>query len=57
MKINYIIDKYNCAPCRIKDNKEETKFKSCYSKNSLIKIANMWNKNNSDQKINTNNTL
>jgi len=39
----YIIDKDGCAPCQ---NKKNTKFKSCYSKDSLIKIATLWNKNN-----------
>ena len=55
MKINYIIDKDNCAPCLIKENKKNSNFKSCYSKNSLIKIATMWNKNNMDKLININN--
>ena len=44
-KVNFIIDKNNCAPCQIKNNKSK-KFKSCYSKDSLIKIAEIWNKNN-----------
>ena len=51
---NYIIDKNNCAPCQLKKNEENEKnkkFKSCYSKDSLLKIANMWNKNNSKNKI------
>ena len=39
----YIIDKDGCAPCQ---NKKNTKFKSCYSKDSLIKIATLWNKDN-----------
>ena len=51
MNKNYIIDKYNCAPCLIKENKKNSSFKSCYSKNSLMKIANIWNKNNNDKKI------
>jgi hypothetical protein len=42
---NYVIDKDYCAPCQLKDN-EKNKFKSCYSKESLIKIADLWNKNN-----------
>lgn len=45
-KVNFIIDKNNCAPCQIKNNRNK-KFKSCYSKDSLIKIAEIWNKNNS----------
>ena len=48
--VNYIIDKNNCAPCQLKQNKNK-KFKSCYSKDSLIKIAELWNKNNSLNKI------
>lgn len=48
--INYIIDKDNCAPCQLKNNKSN-KFKSCYSKDSLIKISEIWNKNNSLNKI------
>jgi len=51
--INYIIDENNCAPCQLKENKmqKNKKFKSCYSKDSLIKIANAWNQNNSNDKI------
>jgi hypothetical protein len=52
MNKNYIIDKDNCAPCLIKENKKNSSFKSCYSKISLMKIANIWNKNNNDKKIN-----
>ena len=48
---NYIIDKDNCAPCQIKNNKSSKKFKSCYSLESLIKIANIWNENNKDKII------
>ena len=48
---NYIIDKDNCAPCQLKENQKSKKFKSCYSKDSLLKIASMWNKNNSKNKI------
>lgn len=47
--ITYIVDDNNCAPCALK-NKKKSKFKTCYSKNSLIKIATLWNKNN-DKKI------
>ena len=54
-KKNYLIDEDNCAPCLIKENKSDNKFKSCYSRNSLIKIANLWNKNNSDKQINITN--
>jgi hypothetical protein len=68
---DYIIDKNNCAPCKLKknnnkkkdktkhtikytiddnENKKETKkFKSCYSKESLIKIAKEWNKKHKNQ--------
>lgn len=52
----YNIDNGNCAPCRLKDNKLDSKkyknkkFKTCYSKDSLIKIANEWNKNNKHEK-------
>ena len=48
IKINYSIDKGNCAPCALKDNKK-SKFKTCYSKESLLKIASIWNKNNSEK--------
>jgi hypothetical protein len=46
---NYEIDKTNCAPCALKENKKSKKFKTCYSKESLIKIAKMWNRNNLDK--------
>jgi hypothetical protein len=49
-KVNYIIDKTNCAPCQLKNNKNK-QFKSCYSKDSLIKIAEIWNKNNTLKQI------
>ena len=45
IKINYSIDKDNCAPGTLKNNKK-SKFKTCYSKESLIKIAELWNKEN-----------
>jgi len=50
------VDKGICAPCALK-NKSQSKFKTCYSKESLIKIANIWNKHNSKdkKKIDTNN--
>ena len=48
---NYVIDPDNCAPCKLKENKKNKNFKSCYSKDSLIKISNIWNKNNSKNKI------
>ena len=47
---NYHIDNDICAPCQLKENKNK-KFKSCYSKESLLKIAKTWNKNNSNNKI------
>jgi hypothetical protein len=46
MIYNFEIDKNNCAPCRIKDTKKDTKFKTCYSRESLIKISKLWNDNN-----------
>jgi len=39
---DYIIDTSKCAPCKKKING----FKTCYSKESLIKIAKEWNKKN-----------
>ena len=48
--INYEIGINNCAPCQNKENKKSNKFKSCYSKQSLIKIANAWNKENQKEK-------
>lgn len=48
---NFIIDKNNCAPCQLKENEGNKKFKSCYSNDSLVKIASLWNKNNSKNKI------
>ena len=44
-KNNYIIDNGICAPCQLKKNKND-KFKTCYSMESLVKIAQLWNKNN-----------
>lgn len=46
--INYIIHKEDCAPCRINKKK---KIISCYSKESLIKIANSFNNNNNSKII------
>lgn len=46
---NYIIDSANCAPCKKKTDKDDKSFKTCYSKGSLIKIAQLWNKNNLDK--------
>jgi len=43
---NYEIDKNSCAPCRLKENKKNKSFVTCYSKGSLIKIAREWNKTN-----------
>ena len=48
--ITYDIDKDNCAPCQIKELKRNKDFKSCYSKDSLIKISNIWNTENEDKK-------
>jgi hypothetical protein len=53
-KIGYEIDKGICAPCQLKENKNK-KFKSCYSKKSLLKIANTWNKNHSSNLISISN--
>ena len=47
-KLNYYVDKNNCAPCSLKENKNK-KFKTCYSKKSLEKIANLWNEDNSNK--------
>ena len=49
------ITKYNindniCAPCVKKDNNNNNNnFKTCYSKESLIKIAKLWNNENKDK--------
>lgn len=48
-KINYEIDIGNCAPCQLNKNKKNKKFKTCYSKESLIKIAKTWNDQNKDK--------
>jgi hypothetical protein len=49
---NYEIDKDNCAPCQLKENKRNKRFKSCYSKDSLVKISEVWNKfNNNEEPI------
>ena len=42
--INYEIDMDNCAPCALKENKRNKPFKTCYSKESLVKIAKIWNR-------------
>ena len=60
--LSYIknIEKEQCAPCALKkmskskkDNAKkgdkEDSFKTCYSKPSLIKIAELWNKENKDK--------
>lgn len=55
--INFYVDENICAPCSLKENKNKNKnkkFKTCYSKESLIKIANVWNMNNAT-KINIKN--
>lgn len=44
---NYEIDKNSCAPCQKKENKKYKGFMTCYSNDSLIKIAKEWNKANS----------
>lgn len=46
---NYIIDSNSCAPCKLKEKKKTKSFKTCYSKESLVKIANMWNKENKNK--------
>ena len=48
--MTYIIDNGTCAPCKLKENKKSNKFKSCYSKDSLIKIAKLWNEENPNKK-------
>ena len=48
--ITYDIDKGQCAPCQIKKNKDKG-FKTCYSKDSLMKIAKTWNNENKDNII------
>ena len=47
---NYIIDTNSCAPCQLKENKKNKSFKTCYSKESLVKIATLWNKENKNKK-------
>jgi len=55
--VNYEIDDGNCAPCRLKEIHKNKKkgFKTCYSKKSLLKIAETWNKNNKNNMINIKN--
>ena len=53
-KLDYKINDGICAPCVDKNNKnnknnKKDKFKTCYSKQSLIKIAYTWNKINSKE--------
>jgi hypothetical protein len=43
------IPKNSCAPCSVK-NKKRSDWKSCYSKSSLILIAESWNKEHPDEK-------
>jgi hypothetical protein len=43
---NFVIDNGSCAPCQLKENEKNKSFKTCYSKDSLIKIAKLWNKHN-----------
>ena len=45
----YLVDKGDCAPCQAKANKANKKFTTCYSKDSLVKISQIWNKNNSNK--------
>jgi len=40
------IPKNKCAPCSIKNKNKNMDWKSCYSKASLISIADAWNKEN-----------
>ena len=47
-KFNYKINDGICAPCNRKNSTKE-KTKTCYSKESLIKIAHTWNKANSKE--------
>jgi hypothetical protein len=46
--IKYNINDNICAPCVKKDNNNNN-FKTCYSKESLIKIAKLWNNENKDK--------
>jgi hypothetical protein len=55
-KMSYYIDKNNCAPCQLKKTQGNNKrFMSCYSKESLVKIANSWNNQKDNIKINIGN--
>lgn len=45
--IKYNINDNICAPCVKKDNNNN--FKTCYSKESLMKIAKLWNNENKDK--------
>jgi hypothetical protein len=53
-KFDYKTDNGICAPCQLnekekKKNNNNHKFKTCYSKESLIKIAQVWNEENPDK--------
>ena len=43
---NFEIDNSGCAPCQLKEYKKNKSFKTCYSKDSLLKISKTWNKEN-----------
>ena len=50
--ITYPLSKNNCAPCREKNkNNDNNNIPTCYSMNSLLKIANAWNKANKSKII------
>ena len=51
-KVNFKVDNGICAPCQLKENdKNNRKFKTCYSNTSLVRIATLWNRNNKDNNI------
>lgn len=50
--ITYPLSKNNCAPCREKNkNNDNNNIPTCYSMNSLLKIAKAWNKANKSKII------
>ena len=49
--ITYYLAKNNCAPCREKNKNNDNNMQTCYSMNSLVKIAKAWNTTNKSKKI------
>jgi hypothetical protein len=49
--ITYPLSKNNCAPCREKNNNNNNNIPTCYSMDSLLKIAKAWNKENKSKII------